>query len=94
MEQLTDYAEPVSGFYLPDGRIVVEIDEAGNERTQLHILGEGALVSDPRFNHWTPNASKDGRRLAYSTNRRDGRDFDIVVRELASEEERTFEMHG
>ena len=94
MEQLTDYAEPVSGFYLPDGRILVEIDEAGNERTQLHILGEGALVSDPRFNHWTPHASKDGRRLAYSTNRRNGRDFDIVVRELASGEERKFEMHG
>src|SRR6476469_9322865 len=67
MDQLTDYAEPVSGFYLPDGRILVEIDEAGNERTQLHILGAGALVSGPRFNHWTPKASKNGRRLAYTT---------------------------
>ncbi len=72
MEQLTDYDEPVSGFYLPDGRILVEIDEAGNERTQLHILGEGPLVSDPRFNHWTPHVSKDGRLLAYTTNRRNG----------------------
>ena len=94
MEQLTDYAEPVSGFYLPDGRILVEIDEAGNERTQLHILGEGALVSDPRFNHWTPHVSKDGRRLAYTTNRRNGRDFDIVVRELASGNEKSFEIGG
>jgi dienelactone hydrolase len=72
----------------------LEIDEAGNERTQLHILGEGPLVSDPRFNHWTPHASKDGRRLAYTTNRRNGRDFDIVVRELASGEEQTFEIGG
>ena len=85
--QLTDYAEPVDGFYLPDGRVLVEIDEAGNERTQLHILGEGALVSDPRFNHWTPHVSRDGRLLAYTTNRRNGRDFDVVVRELASGEE-------
>ncbi len=94
MQQLTDYAEPVSGSYLPDGRILVEIDEAGNERTQLHILGEGVLVGDPRFNHWTPKASKDGKRLAYTTNRRNGRDFDIVVRALASGEERTFEIGG
>ena len=94
MEQLTDFADPVEGFYLPDGRILLEMDEAGNERTQLHILGEGALVSDPRFNHWTPKASKDGRLLAYTTNRRNGVDFDIVVRELASGEEQTFEIGG
>jgi len=94
LEQLTDFAEPVSGFYLPDGRILLEIDEAGNERTQLHILSEGPLVSDPRFNHWTPTVSKDGRRLAYTTNRRNGRDFDIVVRELASADEKTFEIGG
>jgi len=94
LEQLTDYAEPVSGFYLPDGRILLEMDEAGNERTQLHIFGEGPLVSDPRFNHWTPKASKDGRLLAYTTNRRNGRDFDIVVREFATGDEKTFEIGG
>jgi len=94
MTQLTDYAEPVSGFHLPDGRILLEIDEAGNERTQLHVLGEGALVSDPRFNHWTPHVSKDGRRLAYTTNRRNGRDFDVVVRELGSGGEKAFEIGG
>jgi dipeptidyl aminopeptidase/acylaminoacyl peptidase len=94
MEQLTDYAEPVSGFYLPDGRVLLEIDESGNERTQLHILGEGTLVSDPRFNHWTPHISKDGRRLAYTTNRRNGRDFDIVVREFGSGDEKAFEIGG
>jgi len=94
MTQLTDYVEPVSGFYLPDGRILLEIDAAGNERTQLHILGDGPLVSDPRFNHWTPKASKDGRLLAYTTNRRNGRDFDVVVRELESGDERSFEIGG
>ena len=94
LEQLTDYAEPVSGFYLPDGRVLLEIDEAGNERTQLHILGEGPLVSDPRFNHWTPHVSRDGALLAYTTNRRNGRDFDVIVRKLASGEERAFELGG
>src|SRR5262245_47760617 len=94
MEQLTHYSEPVSGLYLPDGRVLLEIDEGGNERTQLHILGEGPLVSDPRFNHWTPQASKDGRLLAYTTNRRNGVDFDVIVRELESGEEKSFELGG
>ncbi len=94
LEQLTDYAEPVSGFYLPDGRVLVQVDEAGNERTQLHILGDGPLVSDPRFNHWTPHASHDGRLLAYVTNRRNGRDFDVVVLEFASGAEQAFELGG
>jgi dipeptidyl aminopeptidase/acylaminoacyl peptidase len=38
--------------------------------------------------------SRDGRFLAYATNRRNGRDFDIVVRELESGEERAFELEG
>lgn len=92
MEQLTSSDEPVEGQYLPDGRVLVEIDEGGNERTQLHVLGEGPLVSDPRFNHWTPVAR--GRLLAYATNRRNSVDFDVVVRDLETGDERTFELAG
>jgi len=92
MQQLTSYDEPVSGQYLPDGRILVEIDEGGNERTQLHVLGEGPLVSDPRYNHWTAHA--DGRTLAYATNRRNGVDFDVVARDLETGEETVFELEG
>jgi dipeptidyl aminopeptidase/acylaminoacyl peptidase len=92
MEQLTEYDEPVSGQFLPDGRILVEVDEGGNERTQLHVLGEGPLVSDPRYNHWTAHA--DGRLLAYATNRRNGVDFDVVARDLTNGEETTFELEG
>jgi dipeptidyl aminopeptidase/acylaminoacyl peptidase len=92
MEQLTAYDEPVEGQYLPDGRVLVEIDEGGNERTQLHVLGAGPLVSDPRYNHWTPVAR--GRSLAYATNRRNNVDFDIVVRDLETGGERVFELAG
>jgi dipeptidyl aminopeptidase/acylaminoacyl peptidase len=70
------------------------VDEGGNERTQLYLHGEGPLVVDPRFNHWTPRVSRDGSLLAYATNRRNGRDFDVVVRQLASGEERVFELGG
>jgi dipeptidyl aminopeptidase/acylaminoacyl peptidase len=93
LEQLTSHAEPVEGQLLPDDRLLLEIDEGGNERTQLYLDGE-PLVVDPRFNHWTPHFSRDGRLLAYTTNRRNGRDFDIVVRELESGVEKTFELGG
>ena len=93
LEQLTSYAEPVEGQLLPDDRLLLEIDEGGNERGQLYLEGE-ALVVDPRYIHRSPHVSQDGSLLAYSTNRRNGRDFDIVVRRLESGEERTFELGG
>ena len=41
LRQLTDFADPVSGQLLPDGRVLLERDEGGNERTQLYLLGDG-----------------------------------------------------
>jgi dipeptidyl aminopeptidase/acylaminoacyl peptidase len=93
LEQLTNYEDPVEGQLLPDDRLLLEIDEGGNERTQLYLEGE-PLVVDPRFIHRSVHVSRDGALLAYSTNRRNGRDFDIVVRRLESGEERTFELGG
>jgi dipeptidyl aminopeptidase/acylaminoacyl peptidase len=96
MRQLTELAEPVSGQLLPDGRILVEMDVGGNERTQLYLL-DGALeplVVDERFIHNTPHVGRDGTLLAYATNRRDGVAFDVVVRDLRSGEEQSFELGG
>jgi dipeptidyl aminopeptidase/acylaminoacyl peptidase len=98
LEQLTDLPEPVHGRWLPDGRVLALVDEGGNERSQLFVLGSAGelepLVVDPRFNHWSPVASRDGSLLAYATNRGNGVDFEVVVRELASGEERTFDRRG
>ena len=91
MRQLTDYEDAVSGLFLPDGRVLVEMDSGGNERSQLFV-GEEPLVVDERFIHGTPHAA--GRTLAYATNRRNGVDFDIVARDLESGEERTFVIGG
>src|SRR5262249_31700402 len=90
--RLTSYDEPVLGQFLPDGHVLVEIDEGGNERTQLHVLDHGALVSDPRYIHRTPVAR--GRTLAYATNRRNGVDFDVVARDLETGDETLFELEG
>ena len=100
LEQLTSFAEPVDGFLLPDGRILLSMDEGGNERGQLHLLAAEPqaepepLVVDPRFIHRFPAVSRDGALLAYSTNRRNGVDFDVVVRRLETGEERAFELGG
>ena len=90
---MTSYDEPVDGQLLPDDRLLLEIDEGGNERTQLYLDGD-PLVVDPRYIHRSPHVSRDGALLAYATNRRNGLDFDIVVRWLESAEERSFELGG
>src|SRR5581483_10887570 len=83
---------------LPDGRVLVLVDSGGDERTQLYLLGDGGalepLVVDQRFNHWTPAASRDGSLLAYTTNRGNGHDFEVVVRELDTGTERSFDLRG
>jgi dipeptidyl aminopeptidase/acylaminoacyl peptidase len=93
--QLTDLPDPVTGFFLPaSGRVLIQMDENGNELEQLYVLDAepGAmphpLVVEPGYFHRTPSASHDGRLLAYASNRRNGVDFDVYVRELDSDQER------
>ncbi len=100
LRQLTRFAEPVGGQFLDDGRILLEIDAGGNERTQLYTVAAelGAvpepLVVDERYIHSSPHVGRDGTLLAYRTNRRNGTDFDIVARDLRTGEEQVFELGG
>src|SRR3954447_8069794 len=99
LEQLTDEAEPVGGRFVPgDDRILVSMDAGGNERQQLYLLEPGGrpepLVVEPEFLHTGPQLSPDGRLLAYACNRRNGVDFDIVVRDLRSGDERAVFVRG
>jgi dipeptidyl aminopeptidase/acylaminoacyl peptidase len=45
-------------------------------------------VVEPEFVHRAPHLTRDGRLLAYGSNRRNGTDFDVYVRDLESGEER------
>ena len=97
---LTQFDEPVGGQFLPDGRVLLEIDSGGNERTQLYLLAPQAgaapepLVVDERYIHGSPHVGGDGTLLAYATNRRNGTDFDVVARDLVTGDEQTFEIGG
>ncbi|HSV65278.1 MAG TPA: alpha/beta fold hydrolase [Mycobacteriales bacterium] len=88
--QLTDLADGCRGRYLPgERRVVVEHDTAGTERYQLSLLQldvPGAtlepLAHDERHVHRLVDVRPG--KIVYATNRRNGVDFDVVVRDLAS----------
>ncbi len=97
---LTDLPGKCRGRYVPGSRqVVVEHDNGGDEKMQLSLLGLDdpdldypvgladltPLVADPRFMHVLGDVTAE--RLVYSTNRRNGVDMDVVVREWRSGDE-------
>ena len=99
--QLTSFPDPVAGHFVPGTQtILLEHDEAGNERTQLSLLDArpGAepqpLVRDPAFVHRDVSLSRDGTLLAYATNRDNGVDWSIYVRSLRDGSERCVFARG
>jgi dipeptidyl aminopeptidase/acylaminoacyl peptidase len=98
--ELTKLPGRCSGRYLRGRRIVVvEHDADGNERSQLSLLDMDEplatpaglddlvpLVHDPSYIHTLVDVGED--TVVYSTNRRNGVDFDVVVRNLNSGDER------
>jgi dipeptidyl aminopeptidase/acylaminoacyl peptidase len=101
MQALTALPGPCTGRYLPGpgGRaVIVSHDDGGNERHQLSLLrlplpgGVAAtlddlepLVHDPRYIHNLADVQPG--RICYLTNRRNGVDFDPVIRDLGTGDE-------
>ncbi len=100
LEQLTDFQEPVQGQLVPgSGRVLLELDEGGNERAQLYLLDPEARAAEPflvepEFLHVSPRLSSDGAQVVYSCNRRNGRDLDVYVRSFGTGEERCVSTDG
>jgi acetyl esterase/lipase len=101
LRPLTDLPDPVTGSYLPGSRrAVVALDSGGNERHQLYLLDldrEGPvtdvgtlepLAVDLAHIHVLAGAGRDGRQVAYLSNRRNGVDFDGYVVDLGTGEHR------
>ncbi|GAB2652596.1 S9 family peptidase [Saccharopolyspora gloriosae] len=96
---LTALSGAVTGRYLPGERAaIIQHDTGGNERGQLSLmrldrrrtrpaeLGDlQPLVRDPRYVHRLLDVLPG--RLVYSTNRRNGVDFDVVIRSAVTGEE-------
>lgn len=92
--QLTDLGESCRGKYLPGVHtVVVEHDAGGNERAQLSLIDLDAsastlvpLVHDPQYIHSLLDVLPG--RVVYKCNRRNGVDFDVLVRDVAAGTER------
>jgi dipeptidyl aminopeptidase/acylaminoacyl peptidase len=98
---LTALPGACTGRYVPGERtVIVSHDDGGNEQHQLSLLalpvaGGGAagpadlvpLVRDPRYMHVLADVGPGW--VCYFTNRRDGVNFDPVIRDLATGAERS-----
>ena len=94
-DQLTFFKERVLDVtYSPVAdQMVFSTDVGGNERAQLFLLsGDGQqlrqLTDAPQAIHSFGGWSHDGRSIAYSSNVRDPRVFDVYVMEVGSGEAR------
>jgi dipeptidyl aminopeptidase/acylaminoacyl peptidase len=93
--QLTFGDNPVASVWWSPrgGWLVFSRDAGGDERTQLYLLSpdggeEIPLTANPGAIHGFGGFSPDGSRIAYGTNERNGRDFDIYVVDLKTRQRR------
>jgi len=93
MKQLTDFDDGItlSRFSPVNEQVIFTMSEGGNERSQIYLLdvktGKVKNLTDDekyvfRFGSW----SRDGEKIAYVSNQRNGRDFDAYVMDLRSGE--------
>ncbi|NMI01586.1 S9 family peptidase [Pseudonocardia acidicola] len=104
--ELTALPGACRGRYLPGERaVVVEHDQGGDECTRLSLLlldpppaqpaglaGLVTLVADPGYQNRLLEVLPG--RIVYATNRRNGVDFDVVVRNVATGAEETVYAGG
>jgi dipeptidyl aminopeptidase/acylaminoacyl peptidase len=87
-EQITFEAEPVGGaIAIPgSGAALYSLSSGGDENYQIFLLDLGDLsarrLTDGRSRNTGASASPDGRFVIYASNRRNGRDMDLVLQAL------------
>lgn len=98
---LTDLPGKCSGRYVPGRRqVVVQHDQGGDELMQLSVLDLDPLPSSPAglaglrplvrdLDHMHDLRDVTATSVVFSTNRRNGVDMDVVVRDLETGRERT-----
>lgn len=100
-DQLTYFSERVSTIeYSPTGKhLLFGMDVGGNERQGLYSLAPGGtepepLETEPDVIHTWGAWSPEGARIAYTSNARDRRYFDVYVRPLDGESRMVLQQDG
>src|ERR1700689_2684952 len=101
-EQLTSYSDPIGEFaFSPtNADLLFAMAEGGNERFQLYLLDLDSRKTERltdnnaaiyRFGGW----SYDGKSITYSSNERNGTDFDVFVLDIVTRQSRcVFDQGG
>lgn len=95
IKQLISRSEPIGDFAFSPSRneLLFAMAQGGNERFQLYLLNTDSGKTERltnndaviyRFGGW----SYDGKSIMYSSNVRNGTDFDIFVMEIATKKSR------
>lgn len=93
--QITFFDEPVgSGFFVPGTNcreLVFARDVGGDEKNNYFALdlesGRTRLLTDGESRHGSVAIARDGRRVAFTGTARNGRDFDVYVRDMDADAE-------
>jgi dipeptidyl aminopeptidase/acylaminoacyl peptidase len=91
--QLTDFSDPISDYlYSPtEEKIIFSKFEGGSENAQLYLLDVSTkdirpLTQKKEVRHNLGSFSRDGHYISFSSNERNGKDFDVYIMDA-----RTFE---
>ncbi len=85
-QQVSFFAEPTYGSPLPaaqDGALLAIHSAGGNENNQIYLLdsrtGSSQRLTDGTSRHSLHAVSSNGRRMVVGSNRRNGRDTDLLL---------------
>jgi dipeptidyl aminopeptidase/acylaminoacyl peptidase len=85
-EQVTFFDEPARGRFIPaadDGALLLSMSRGGDEKYQIYRFdprgGVSTLLTDGKSRNLLGPVMRDGSRMAFTSNRRNGRDTDLCV---------------
>ncbi len=100
--QLTFYKEPIAGIAArptKDKGFLFSKDIGGNEQYQIYYFNQGngnvKMLSNGKSRYGSFQWSPDGSKFAYTSNERNGRDFDIYLYDFSTgKSEMIFQAQG
>ncbi|MDP4012961.1 MAG: S9 family peptidase [Candidatus Nanoarchaeia archaeon] len=99
-EQLTDFKESIffQRFSPVENKIIFGLDEGGNERIKFYLLDINTkkikLLTENDATRRFGNISKEGKFISYSSNERNGVDFDVYLMNIETFEKELIFSEG